>query len=155
MRKIKVQMLTREGFAPYGKVLALDDIEPAGGNPATHMWYPQVSIVDRATSLNWMEIFPREFTAQKFEAHDHTSENLIPMTGGMIVTCMPAGALDVDKLAAFYIPQGKGVSFDPGVWHFVPYPIGEPVKVAVIFANGTSSNDIYFDELPEEVGLEL
>ena len=30
MRNIKVQMLTREAFAPYGKVLALDDIEPAG-----------------------------------------------------------------------------------------------------------------------------
>ena len=106
MRKIKVQMLTREGFAPYGKVLDLDDIEPAGGNPETHMWYPQVSIVEKATSLNWMEVFPREFTAQKFEAHDYTNENLIPMTGGIIVTCMPKGELDVEKLAAFHGTEG-------------------------------------------------
>ena len=154
MRKIKVQQLTQEAFAPYGKVLTTEGLT-AGGNPATHLWYPQVSVIDQATSINLMEIQPREFISQKFEAHDHTAENLIPMTGGMIVTVLPHDEFNVDSMAAFYIPQGKGVCINPGVWHFVPFPMGTPVMCSVIFVNGTSSNDIYFDELPEEVGLEL
>lgn len=154
MRNIKVQKLTPEAFAPFGKVLTTEGLE-AGGNPASHLWYPQVSVVDRATSINLMEVVPREFVCQKFEAHDHTAENLIPMTGGVIVTVIPKGELTADRMAAFYVPQGQGVSIDPSVWHFVPFPIGTPVMCSVIFANGTSSTDIYFDELPEAVGLEL
>ena len=154
MRNIKVQKLTQEAFAPFGKVLTIEGLEP-GGNPASHLWYPQVSVVDRDTSINLMEIVPREFVCQQFEAHDHTPENLIPMTGGMIITAIPKGEVTADRVAAFYIPQRQGVCFDPGVWHFVPYPIGGPVMVSVIFANGTSQTDIHFDQLDEPMGLEL
>ena len=73
----------------------------------------------------------------------------------MIVTVIPKGEVTADRMAAFYVPQGQGVCIDAGVWHFVPYPIGTPVMCSVIFANGTSQTDIYFDQLAEPVGLEL
>lgn len=154
MKNIKVQKLTKEAFEPFGKVLTTEGLE-AGGNPDSHLWYPQVSIIDAPTSINLMEIVPREFTCQKFEAHDHTDENLISMTGGMIVTVAKKGELKEENLEAFYVPQGVGVCIGSGVWHFVPFPIGRKEMCAVIFVNGTSQNDIYFDELKEAVGLEL
>ncbi len=155
MKSIKVQPLTQEAFAPYGKVLTIDGIEPAGGNPASHFWYPQVTVVDAPTSINLMPIFPRPFTVQNFEAHDHTDENLIPMDGPVIVTVAKAGELSEDNVAAFLVPQGCGVSIHAKVWHFVPFPLGRKTMCSVIFANGTSSNDIYFKDLPEVLSLEL
>lgn len=154
MKTIKVQKLTPEAFAPYGKVLTTEGLQ-AEGNPTSHLWYPQVSIIDAPTSINLMEIVPRDFICQKFEAHDHTGENLIPMTGGMIVAVAKKGDLKEENLAAFYLPQNLGICINPGVWHFVPFPIGTNVMCSVIFVNGTSQNDIYFDELPQPVGLEL
>ena len=66
MKTIKVQTLTQEAFAPFGKVLTIDGLEPAGGNPASHYWYPQVTVVDAPTSINLMPIVPRPFTIQNF-----------------------------------------------------------------------------------------
>ena len=109
MKTIKVQPLTQEAFAPFGKVLTIDGLEPAGGNPASHYWYPQVTVVDAPTSINLMPIVPRPFTIQNFEAHDHTAENLIPMDGPVIVAVAKKGELKEDNVAAFLVPQGVGV----------------------------------------------
>lgn len=155
MKTIKVQPLTQEAFAPFGKVLTIDGLEPAGGNPASHYWYPQVTVVDAPTSINLMPIVPRPFTIQNFEAHDHTAENLIPMDGPVIVAVAKKGELKEDNVAAFLVPQGVGVSIDAQVWHFVPFPLGKKTMCSVIFASGTSSNDIYFKDLPDVLGLEL
>lgn len=48
MKSVKVQPLTQEAFAPYGKVLTVEHLEPAGGNPHSHFWYPQAAVVARA-----------------------------------------------------------------------------------------------------------
>ena len=155
MKTIKVQTLTRESFAPYGKVLSVDGLTPAGGDVNSHTWYPQVTVVDAPTSINLMPIVPRPFTVQKFEAHDHTAENLLPMDGPVIVAVAAKGDLSPDHVAAFLVPAGTGVSINPGVWHFVPFPLGRRTMCAVVFASGTSSKDIYFDDLPEMCSLEL
>ena len=36
-----------------------------------------------------------------------------------------------------------------------PFPLGKATMCSVIFANGTSSNDIYFRDLPEVLGIQL
>lgn len=153
MKTVKVQNLTKETFAEFGEIIADEGREDLG-NPVSHTWFPQIITREDATSINLMDVKPRELICQKFEAHDHTEENLLAMTGDVIVTCMPKGKISAEELKAFYVPAGTGVSFGPGVWHFVPFPVKETVACAVIFKNGTSSNDIYFEELPEAVGLE-
>lgn len=155
MKSIQVQSLTPEAFAPYGKVLTIEGLTPAGGSPETHYWYPQVAVVDAPTSINLMPIVPRPFTVQNFEAHDHTAENLLPLDGPVIVAVAKQGEPKEENVAAFLVPQGMGVSIDAKVWHFVPFPLGRKTMCAVVFANGTSSNDIYFKDLPEALGLEL
>ena len=154
MKNIKVQKLTPEAFAPYGQVLTVEGRE-AGGNPASHFWYPQVVVLDHPTSINLMRVVPREFTVKDFEAHDQTTENLIAMDGDLIVAVAAAGDLKEETVAAFYVPCGPGVSFAPSVWHYVPFPMGKDVMCACIFKNNTSHDDIHFDALPETLGLEL
>ena len=154
MKKIKVEQLTKEAFAEFGEVLSYEGREDCGAK-GSHTWYPQVVVRDTPTSIHLMEVFRKPFTVKKFEAHDHTEENLFAMTGGIIVPFAPAGKPDPDKVRAFYIPKGMGISCKPGVWHWAPNTLDDSVHCLVIFKNNTSHEDIYFDELPEEIGLEL
>ena len=118
MKKIKVEQLTKEAFAEFGEVLSYEGREDCGAK-GSHTWYPQVVVRDTPTSINLMEVFRKPFTVKKFEAHDHTEENLFAMTGGIIVPFAPAGKPDPDKVRAFYIPKGMGISCKPGVWHWL------------------------------------
>ena len=129
MKLIQVSKLTQEAFAPYGQVLSVEGRE-AGGNPATHFWYPQAVVIDAPTSINLMKVIPHEFILKDFEAHDYTTENLIAMDGDLIV----------------------GVA---AVWHAVPFAVGKEVMSVCIFKNNTSHDDIYFASVPEEIGLRL
>ena len=154
MKTIKVQKLTKEAFAPFGEVLTVEGRE-AGGNPASHLWYPQVVVIDDPTSINLMRVIQHDFVLKDFEGHDHTTENLIAMDGDLIVGVANAGELKEENVAAFYIPCGLGISLKPSVWHAVPFAVGKDVMSACIFKNNTSHDDIYFDSLQEEIGLTL
>lgn len=154
MKTIKVKKLTKEAFAPYGEVLTIEGRE-AGGNPASHLWYPQVVVIDNPTSINLMKVIPHEFVLKDFEAHDHTTENLLAMDGDLIVGMAPAGDLKAENVEAFYISAGFGISLKPSVWHAVPFAVGKEVMSACIFKNNTSHDDIYFASIPEELGLTM
>lgn len=154
MKTIKVQKLTKESFAPFGEVLTTEGRE-AGGNPASHLWYPQVVVLNDPTSINLMRVLPHDFVLKDFEGHDHTTENLIAMDGDLIVGVAPAGELKEEEVTAFYIPCGLGISLKPSVWHAVPFAVGKEVMSVCIFKNNTSHDDIYFDSLKEEIGLML
>ena len=154
MKLIQVSKLTQEAFAPYGQVLSVEGRE-AGGNPATHFWYPQAVVIDAPTSINLMKVIPHEFILKDFEAHDYTTENLIAMDGDLIVGVAAAGDLEPEKVQAFYIPCGVGISLNPSVWHAVPLAVGNEVMSVCIFKNNTSHDDIYFASVPEEIGLRL
>ena len=154
MRTIQVRKLTQEAFAPFGQVLTIEGRE-AGGNPASHLWYPQVVVIDDPTSINLMQVQPHDFMLKDFEAHDYTTENLIAMDGDLIVGMAPAGELKAENVTAFYIPCGLGISLKPSVWHAVPFAMGKPVMSVCIFKNNTSHEDIYFNSLEEELGLVL
>lgn len=154
MKTIKVKKLTQEAFEAYGQVLTIEGKTP-GGNPASHLWYPQVVVIDDPTSINLMKVLPHDFVLKDFEAHDHTTENLIAMDGDLIVGMAPAGELKEENVEAFYIPSGLGISLKPSVWHAVPFAVGREVMSVCIFKNNTSHDDIYFDSIPEELGLVL
>ncbi len=154
MKTIQVQKLTKEAFAPFGEVLTTEGRE-AGGNPATHLWYPQAVVIPDPTSINLMRVIPHAFVLKEFEAHDHTTENLIAMDGDLIVGMAPAGELKAENVTAFYIPCGLGISLKPSVWHAVPFAVGKEVMSVCIFKNNTSHEDIYFDALEEALGLTM
>lgn len=154
MKTIKVQKLTKEAFAPFGEVLTTEGRE-AGGNPASHLWYPQAVVIDDPTSINLMRVLQHEFVLKDFEGHDHTTENLIAMDGDLIVGVAAAGELKAENVTAFYIPCGLGISLKPSVWHAVPFAVGKDVMSVCIFKNNTSHDDIYFDALEEKIGLTL
>ena len=154
MKKIKVEMLTREAFAPFGEVLTPEGRKDCGV-PGSHTWFPDVVVREEPTCVNLMEVFRKEFICQKFEAHNHTEETLFAMTGGILIPFAKPGKFTEDEIHIFYIPKGVGISCRPGVWHWAPYTLEESVMCMVIFKKNTSREDIYFTELAEPVGFEL
>lgn len=45
-----------------------------------------------------MKVIPHEFVLKDFEAHDHTTENLLAMDGDLIVGMAPAGDLQRQRM---------------------------------------------------------
>ena len=154
MDKIKVQMLTEDAFAPFGRVITCEG-RTHGGEIGMYDWYEGQAYVDGAqrTSINLLTAIQREYVFDKFEAHDRSSETVLPLTGGMIVTCVPEGEVTPDRVQAFYVPVGKGISWAPGAWHYAPFPVGGDATCAVIFRDGTGADDAVFATLPEPMGL--
>lgn len=155
MRKVKVQMLTEEAFAPFGKVITTEG-RTHGGEAGMYDWYAEQATVENAdcVSVNLLTAIQREYVFDKFEAHARTTETVLPLTGGLIVTCVPTGEVTPDRVQAFYVPVGKGISWAPGAWHYAPFPIGGDATCAVIFRNSTGADDAVFAQIPE-MGLEL
>jgi len=156
MKKIKVEKLTEEAFAPFGKVLMTEGRD-FGGEEGMYKWYEKQSAVEGAetVAVNLLTAIERDFVCKKFEAHARTTETILPLTGGLIVAGVPAGEVAGERLRAFYVPVGMGVSWAPGAWHYAPYPIGGDATCAIIFRHGTGGDDVEFAELSEEMGFEL
>lgn len=156
MKKIKVEKLTDEAFTPFGSVLTTEGRQ-YGGEEGMYKWYEKQASVDNAeiVSINLLTAVERDFICRKFEAHSRTTETILPLTGGLVVAGIPEGEVTIERVRAFYVPVGKGVSWAPGAWHYAPYPIGGDATCAIIFRHGTGGDDAVFAELPEEVGFEL
>jgi len=156
MKKIKVEKLTAEAFAPFGEVITTEGREFAG-EEGMYRWYEKQASVEGAqtVSINLLTAIEREFVCQRFEMHTDTTETLLPLTGGMIVAGIPEGDVSVDRLRAFYVPVGMRVCWKARAWHYAPYPIGGDATCAIIFRHGTGGDDMHFADLPEQVGFEL
>ena len=156
MKKIPVQMVTQENFVSFGQVLETEN-RPYGGEAGMYNWYEKQAAVQGAevVSINLLTAIQREYVFDKFEAHSHTTETVLPLTGGLIVAGIPAGEVTLNRVQAFYIPVGKGISWAPDVWHYAPFPVGGDATCAVIFRHGTGMDDAVFATLPEKMGFEL
>jgi len=156
MKKVKIEKLTDAAFAPFGCVLTTDGRE-YGGEAGMFKWYEKQSCVEGAdtVAVNLLTAIERDFVCKKFEAHARTTETLLPLIGGLIVAGIPAGDVTCERLRAFYVPVGMGVSWAAGAWHYAPYPIVGDATCAIIFRHGTGGDDVVFAELPEEMGFEL
>ena len=154
MERIVVEKLTEESFAPFGKVITIQG-RTYGGEEGLYRWYAQQAVVDDAAqvSVNLLTAISKRYVFRRFEAHARTTETLLPLTGGVIVAGIPAGEVTPERVRAFYVPVGMGISWAPGAWHYAPYPVGEESTCAVIFREGTGADDAVFENLPEEMGF--
>lgn len=157
MKKIQVQVLTEEAFAPFGKVLAAD-VNKAERNPGVSDWYGNVMIMEgiESAAFNLMTVYPREAVCRKFECHNKTAEAVIPLDGkGVIIPLAPPGEFDPEKVAAFYVPGNKAVVFHPGTWHFAPYTFEDSATFITAYRSATPEDDVLFAELPQNTEFEL
>ena len=147
MRKIAIQPLTLERFAPYG--IFTDLLHPAGvslGGPEA-LFFPDRLRVWGGTGPTGVSVVStlwRPLIIDVAEQHDLATEVLLPLDGDIICFAAPACAADFpcEQAEAFLVPRGTAIALFPGVWHKAPFPVHmEQVHTLVLLPERTYAID--------------
>ena len=139
-----IEDLTPDGFAPYGVALGFADGHDqtnAGFNAASDFWHEHdfISGTPGAEFL-WVIYRSNDPMVTVLEAHLHTEQALLPLTGEVIqivAVTGPDGGPDLASLRAFRVRQGQGIVMAPGCWH-ASRTDGTAVSCAMLTRNSTT-----------------
>ncbi|HEU0197492.1 MAG TPA: ureidoglycolate lyase [Nevskiaceae bacterium] len=123
---LKLETLTREAFAPFGDVVAVDNsarhFTINAGN--TERYHDLAHLAVDAEGHLITSIFrgqPRKlpFTVREMERHPKACQLFMPLSGRVyLVVVAPREAKPtVRDLRAFLCRGDQGVNYAPGVWH--------------------------------------
>lgn len=161
MRKIKIEPLTKEAFAPYGEYA--DMLNPQGHALCgeLHSFYPD-RLLDRIdANVGFSPIVvkkPAKMIVNAVEYHTTTAEVILPLTDDMVlhVAQPSAGTPIPDKTKAFLVPKGTIIKMNACVWHLAPLPAKEKTITCMIaLPECTYMNDCTVVDLSEEEQFEL
>ena len=163
MKKLVIETLTREAFAPFGDVLVADDgarhFPINGGN--TERYHDLARLDPGPEGRIIASIFrgqPREmpFAVTMMERHPLGSQAFMPLAAEpyLVVVARPGPAPTAADLRAFLAEPGQGVNYAAGVWHHPLLALNRVCDFLVIDRTGSGAN---CDEitLDEAVLLEL
>jgi ureidoglycolate lyase len=162
--KLKVQALTADAFRLFGDVIAAPAHEPTAQPEGMAYWAGVAELPELGTaySVGYATQEVRPFVQTMAERHLRTPELLMPVGGDMAVVAGPAEHLDEPErlpapelFAAFRVPEGQGVIFRAGVWHWAPFAVDRTITLLVVYAAGTAEEDAVVVELPPEMIIEL
>lgn len=161
MKKIKVEALTPEAFAPFGTYV--DVLSPEGPclKGEYHTFYRDIALHYSESGLP-LGISPlivqnHGNVVEGVEWHNHTCEGILPLDDDAILHVTPAGGdFDVTQTKAFLVPKGTFVSLHPGVFHLTPLPKqADALHALILLPERAYANDFCFHELTEEEKFEL
>jgi ureidoglycolate lyase len=130
--RLKVQLMTRESFAPFGVLInsrGSIDIDLGEGKPsltgATSEWRP-LRFDFMARHLRTMQVFSPLASSQS------------------VIAVAPPGAgnvPDVEKIVAFFVDGKLPYAYHKGTWHTPPFPVREWASFLVVDRSGTLDDD--------------
>ena len=156
MKKIKLEALTKEAFAPFGEYYTVSSPEGYALCGELHRFYP-----DRlTTAANGLLAFspilvkkPDEMLVTAIEYHTTTAELILPLNDDMILHVAPpsAGKPLPEYTRAFLVPKNTLVKMMPCVWHLAPLPANaDELCAMIILPSCTYMNDCTVVELKED-----
>lgn len=132
--EIKIKPLTKETYAKFGTVIVKPD-GPADFNTDTiHSWnhVAQLDIPNPYAGLLVLDKQDIVFTSM--ERHKNTMELFNPMDGEGVLLMAPEGdKIDPDSIEAFYVDSTVSFTINKGVWHCPPFPLGDSIKLTLVF----------------------
>jgi ureidoglycolate hydrolase len=150
---LSTNLLDRQSFIPFGKVLKVPERAP-DDSVVTHNYWDSEIVWSGSTSVNNLVVKQRAFILSQMERHKDTLEMLILQEGTCFIAVAPAGVFSVDKIKVFKMNPGDVVCLEAGVWHDLPFCLGQNASFLVIFKNGTPKNDLEFVKLSENQLIE-
>jgi len=158
MRKVKVEKLTMEKFAPYGYFanMVKPKSEKLGKSPIE--FYRDMLQLDLGgvgmASFSICRVKARPSVVDVIEYHSYTGEGILPLDNDICIHVAPAtpeGELPVSKIRIFRIPRGTMVVLRPGVWHHAPFAIGKKeANVLIVLPERAYANDCVVCELEDD-----
>ena len=159
---IRIEPLTAEAFAPFGRVIHRPAGEHDASGPGWRWWAETVLLAGdgRPFGVGYLDLEPTRLAFDWAERHFRTQEAVIATSRDLILYAGPADHLDeptrlppFDRFRAFRIPAGSGVVMDRAVWHGAPFAAEEPTTALVLILEGTGRHDVTmvrFDPVPIE-----
>jgi ureidoglycolate lyase len=157
---IRVEPLTADAFAPFGRVVDVPAREPDSvGDP--WRWWAEAALLEPVEGRFAVGYLAVENGRRGFdwaERHLESEELVIPVRGELLLYAGPADQGDVparERFRVFRVRPGQAALLGRGVWHGAPLPArGVEATALVLLREGTGEADtqmVRFDEIPVEV----
>ena len=153
--------INKSNFSEFGEVITTDDIKPIKINNGYAERFDGIAnldtkINDGETTISIFSALKRNFPMRidMMEKHPLGSQAFIPMKETTFLTFVaPEGEKPkIEKIESFIVPQGKGVNYKAGVWHF-PLISTEDMDFLVVDRKGSGDNLVIKNLEKEEIIL--
>lgn len=157
MKRLKIESIDAEVFAPFGQLLPR--LPPGAGRQ---------ELVDELHNaragarprLSFANVEPKALplTAVQMERHVHSSQAFAPLDcASYLVMVAPHGddgMPDLEMVRAFRVPGDAGINYKADTWHHPITPLERSARFAVLtFVDGTAGDEQFVD-LPQAVLIE-
>ena len=160
-RIIKPIPITTENFSKFGDMIGTENIKPIEINNGYANRFDDIAKIDTAnnngeTTISIFSALKRSFPMKidMMEKHPLGTQAFIPMKETTFLTFVaPEGEKpNLEKIESFIVPQGKGVNYKAGVWHF-PLISTEDMDFLVVDRKGSGDNLVIENLEKEEIIL--
>lgn len=142
--RIPVLPLSRDAFAPYGRVLAPSGPRDAG-REGYDIWV-QPFAAESAPRLQIVRYHARPFAVALIERHLHVTEARLPLGGppAIIVVAEPSDRPPAPEALRAFRLDGEGVIFHRGTWHAIDaYPERGPHADFLFLSEAATVDELF------------
>ncbi|AXK38060.1 ureidoglycolate lyase [Crenobacter cavernae] len=151
MSALKLELLTKDAFAPFGDVIQIDGSEWFPINNGTTKRFHNLGRVEVTgegglpiISMCRGDAFHLPVEVKMLERHPLGSQAFIPTSGApFIVAVAPAkedGQPDESQLKAFIVRGDQGVNYHRGTWHHPLVTLGTEGDFIIVDRGGPGHN---------------
>lgn len=155
---MKVTELTKEAFSPWGKYISADEESGRDSTPEfDYVGNIAVSKLMGPVSMSILHPAKRDIIVNQFESHRLTPEICTALRNNCIIFAAGDvnGVPDIPNTQAFLLKEGDTIVYDPGTWHWVPYPVDtQTCTQLIIYKDQTGKNDFYLHKLEKPIVLQ-
>ncbi|WP_179404821.1 ureidoglycolate lyase [Burkholderia guangdongensis] len=167
---LRVERLTRDAFAPFGDVIALEGARHFPINGGTTERFHDLASIDVVDDggrplVSLFRAQPRTLPVEvaMMERHPLGSQAFIPLAAvsRYLIVVAPAGELRPERMRAFVAQGWQGVNYAKGVWHHPLLALDAVSDFVVVDRGGTQPNcdEIALDDVwaldYDEIGLSV
>ena len=160
---IKPKLISKENFKKFGDMITTAGIKPLEINDGYAKRFDGIANLNTKkgngeSTISIFSALKRSFPMKvdMMEKHPLGSQAFIPMKETVFLAFVaPEGdEPDLNKIESFIIPNGIGVNYNAGVWHF-PLIATEDMNFLVVDRLGDGDNLILHDLNKENITLEF
>jgi len=134
VKTVTIKLLTREAFAPFGEVLAVDGLERLAVDI-----YDEIDVYragkfesDQPVEFLLTRLRLREFRVIFLERHLELTQTFIPFANDPFILAVAKpeaeivdGVPAIEEIHAFFVPGNTGLNIHRGTWHEPPFPLAD------------------------------
>ena len=160
---IKPKLISKENFKKFGDMITTSGIKPLEINDGYAKRFDGIANLNTKkdngeSTISIFSALKRSFPMKvdMMEKHPLGSQAFIPMKETVFLAFVaPEGdEPDLNKIESFIIPNGIGVNYNAGVWHF-PLIATEDMNFLVVDRLGDGDNLVLHDLNKENIPLEF